>query len=61
MRLDFFRKIIVQTLKYYPLVLNIPCVTYSLASITTHDLQTSKVRHIYTVNYVNAPSGNSSP
>jgi len=48
MRLDSFVKLKYQlnTVKYYPSVLNILCVTYFLASITMPDPQTSDVRHI---------------
>jgi len=35
-----------QALQYYPLVLNILCVTYFVTSITMPDPQSSDMRHI---------------
>ena len=45
MRLDLFLKLKYQTL-YYPLVLNILCVTYFVTSITMPDPHTSDMGHI---------------
>jgi len=61
-RFDFFVILKVSIKHYYPLVINILCVTYFVTSLTMPDLQTSGMRHTApTVNDVSAPSSISSP